>query len=140
MGQIKAWRAQALHCLVNILRALVDWYIRAVPSLNSVGPAEGGPGEEAPRTDWQPLTSKQSQDVEALAARASGQGSRPEVGTGSGQGNEGAAADAPLAEAAPPAAPDADVTGALWHRCVCISRAPRVCAKGSGCGLLPQSK
>ena len=104
--------AQALQCLVNILRALVDWYIRAVPSLSSADPAEGGPGEEATRTDWQPLTSKQSQDLEALAARASGQGSRAETGSGSGQGHQGAAADAPPAEAASPAAPEADVTGA----------------------------
>lgn len=111
---------------MNILRALVDWYIRAVPSLNPAEPAEGGPGEEATRTDWQPLTSKQSQDLEALAARASGQGSRPEPGSGSGRGNEGAAADAPPAELTSPAPPDADVTGARWHRCMCANEAPLV--------------
>jgi hypothetical protein len=126
-------RAQALQCLVNILRALVEWYIRAVPSLDARD-APGGPaGEEAPRTDWQPLTSKQSQDLEALAARAArlkgappapgpeaAPGPPAEEGPAAGDG-DGDAAGAGAADGGPPAPPDAadaagTASGAQAHR------------------------
>ncbi len=118
-------RAQALQCLVNILRALVEWYIRAVPALDARD-APGGPaGEEAPRTDWQPLTSKQSQDLEALAARAARlKGAAPAPGPEGAPGppaeeeraagdGDGDAAGAGAADGGPPAPPDAvDASGA----------------------------
>ena len=104
---------QALQCLVNILRALVEWYTRAVPSLEPTGGPGGVAGEEAPRTDWQPLTSKQSQDLAALAARASGSGLGPGLEPAA-TGEDGAAGPAP-ADALSPAGPDGDAAGAHPH-------------------------
>ena len=88
--------AQALQCLVNILRSLVEWYIRAVPSLNptdrrgGAAPARRPPhGLAAAHVQAEPGPGRWPR-----ARRGRGPG-RSRLGSGSGQGGEGAAANAP---------------------------------------------
>jgi hypothetical protein len=66
-----ATHAQALQCLVSILRSLVEWYTAATPVATATEPPPA-PLDPALRPDWGTLTSQAGGPEAAAAPDAAG--------------------------------------------------------------------
>lgn len=84
-------RAQALQCLVSILRSLVEWYTAATPVATATEPPPA-PLDPALRPDWGTLTSQAGGPEQAAAAASA---AAPEA---DGEGEAGNAAVEPAAD------------------------------------------